>query len=221
MAATPGTLVQQSDSLPATTIASSDGQRTEKEKMLAGEPYRASDAQLVQERLACRRKARQYNNADDADLQRRDAIVKSWFGSTGESIYVEPPFRCDYGSNIHLGSNFYCNFDCLFLDVCTITIGDNAQLAPGVHIYTATHPVDPTDRNSGTEYGKPVVIGHNVWIGGRAVINPGVTIGDNVVIGSGSVVTKDIPSNMIVAGVPAKVVGKVNPPQHGPGSPQQ
>ncbi len=128
------------------------------------------------------------------------------FGSTGESIYLEPNLRCDYGYNIHVGENFYANFDCVFLDVCEIRIGDNCFIAPGVHIYTATHPLDPNERSSGVEYGKPVKIGNNVWIGGRAVINPGVTIGDNVVIASGAVVTKDVPDNVVVGGNPAKII---------------
>ncbi|MNC32530.1 Maltose O-acetyltransferase [compost metagenome] len=130
----------------------------------------------------------------------------------GQSLdaYIEPSFRCDYGYNIFLGKNFYANFDCVILDVCPVHIGDNCMLAPGVHIYTATHPLDAETRNSGVEFGKPVTIGHNVWIGGRAVINPGVTIGDNVVVGSGSVVTKDIPANAVVAGNPARVIKMVD-----------
>lgn len=123
--------------------------------------------------------------------------------------YIEPTFRCDYGYNIFLGNNFFANFDCVMLDVCPIRIGDNCMLAPGVHIYTATHPIDPVARNSGAELGKPVTIGNNVWIGGRAVINPGVTIGDNVVVASGAVVTKDVPDNVVVGGNPARIIKKL------------
>jgi len=112
----------------------------------------------------------------------------------------------------HVGKDFYANFDCVFLDVCPIHIGDNCMLAPGVHIYTATHPVDAIERNSGLEFGAPVTIGHNVWIGGRAVINPGVTIGDNVVIGSGTVVIRDVPSDVVIAGNPARIIKKLTPP---------
>lgn len=124
--------------------------------------------------------------------------------------YIEPTFRCDYGYNIFLGNNFFANFDCVMLDVCPIRIGDNCMLAPGVHIYTATHPIDPVARNSGAELGKPVTIGNNVWIGGRAVINPGVTIGDNVVVASGAVVTKGVPDNVVVGGNPARIIKNCN-----------
>jgi len=183
--------------------------KTEKEKMLAGEMYVANDPQLVQERLNARRLTRLYNQTLETDLEGRKAILRELLGSMGGDIYIEPPFRCDYGYNIHVGENFYANFDCVFLDVCEIRIGDNCMIAPGVHIYTATHPLDPTARNSGREFGKPVRIGHNVWIGGLAVINPGVTIGNNVVIASGAVVTKDVPDNVVVGGNPARVIKEI------------
>lgn len=120
-------------------------------------------------------------------------MLKRLFGGTKENVYVEPDFRVDYGSNIYVGENFYANFDCVILDVCEVHIGDNCMMAPGVHIYTATHPLDPVERNSGLELGKPVEIGDNVWIGGRAIINPGVKLGNNVVVASGAVVTKSFP----------------------------
>ncbi len=135
----------------------------------------------------------------------RQNILAELLGQS-EGAYIEPSFRCDYGYNISLGKNFYANFDCVMLDVCPVRIGDNCMLAPGVHIYTATHPLDAEERNSGVEFGKPVTIGNNVWIGGRAVINPGVTIGDNVVVASGAVVTKDVPANVVVGGNPAKII---------------
>jgi maltose O-acetyltransferase len=183
--------------------------KTEKEKMLSGELYIAADLELLQERLNARRLTRLYNQTIETDEEIRTVLLKELFGSTKTNIYIEPTFRCDYGYNIHVGENFYANFDCVFLDVCEIRIGDNCFIAPGVHIYTATHPLDPNERITGKEYGKPVTIGHNVWIGGRAVINPGVTIGNNVVIASGAVVTKDIPHNVVVGGNPAKIIKSI------------
>lgn len=123
---------------------------------------------------------------------------------------MEPNIRFDYGYNTYVGENFYANFDCTILDVCEVRIGDNCMLAPGVHIYTATHPIDPVERNSGQEFGKPVTIGNNVWIGGGAIINPGVTIGDDVVIASGAVVTKDVPDRVVVGGNPAKIIKRLD-----------
>ncbi|GLI08582.1 maltose O-acetyltransferase [Paenibacillus tyrfis] len=183
--------------------------KTEKEKMLNGELYLPADPELLQERANARRLTRLYNQTLETEESTRTELLKELFGSTGESIYIEPTLRCDYGYNIHVGENFYANFDCVFLDVCEIRIGDNCFMAPGVHIYTATHPLDPNERNSGVEYGKPVKIGNNVWIGGRAVINPGLTIGDNVVIASGAVVTKDVPDNVVVGGNPAKIIKQI------------
>lgn len=136
-------------------------------------------------------------------------LLKELFGSTGETIYIEPSFRCNYGYNIHVGENFYANFNCVILDVCEISIGDNCFIAPGVHIYTATHPLNAKERISGLEYGKPVTIGNNVWIGGGSIINPGVQVGDNVVIGSGSVVTKDVPDNVVIGGNPARIIKEI------------
>ncbi|MHC0039436.1 maltose acetyltransferase domain-containing protein [Pseudoneobacillus sp. C159] len=179
---------------------------TEKEKMLAGEMYDPADPTLLEDRMNARRLTRLYNATLETEEHKRSEQLKELFGSTGEKIYIEPNFRCDYGYNIHVGENFYANFDCVFLDVCEIRIGDNCFIAPGVHIYTATHPVHPLERISGIEYGKPVKIGDNVWIGGRSVINPGITIGNNIVIASGAVVTKDVPDNVVVGGNPAKMI---------------
>ena len=174
--------------------------------MLAGELYNPADPELLQGRLNARRQARIYNQTIETDEETRTTLLKELFGSTGKNLYIEPTIRCDYGYNIHVGENFYANFDCVFLDVCEIRIGDNCFIAPGVHIYTATHPINPTERISGAEYGIPVQIGNNVWIGGRAVINPGVKIGNNVVIASGAVVTKDVPDNVVVGGNPARII---------------
>ncbi|WP_449556656.1 maltose O-acetyltransferase [Huaxiibacter chinensis] len=179
--------------------------RQEKQKMIAGELYNPADETLRADRLRARHLIHRYNHTHPDEKAERQALLSELLGK-GEDAYIEPTFRCDYGYNISLGKSFYANFDCLMLDVCPIQIGDNCMLAPGVHIYTATHPLDATERNSGVEYGKPVTIGHNVWIGGRAVINPGVTIGDNVVVASGAVVTKDVPDNVVVGGNPAKII---------------
>ena len=180
--------------------------KAEKGKMLNGEPYNAADPDLVKDRNDARKMTRLFNQSLETEVDNRMRLLKELFGSTGEKLFVEPTFRCDYGYNIHVGENFYANFDCIILDVCEVSIGDNCFMAPGVHIYTATHPLDPIERISGIEYGKSVTIGNNVWIGGRAVINPGVTIGNNVVIASGAVVTKDIPDHVVVGGNPAKVI---------------
>ncbi len=179
---------------------------TEKEKMQAGMLYYAFDEQLTSEREAAKMKTYDYNLTRPDELNKRKDILKSLLGSIGEQIYIEPSFKCDYGYNIHVGDNFYANFDCVMLDVCSIEIGDNCLLAPGVHIYTAEHPLEANARITGDEYGRPVKIGNNVWIGGRSVINPGVTIGNNVVIASGSVVTKDVPDNALYGGVPARLI---------------
>ena len=183
--------------------------KTEKEKMLNGELYNSQDQTLVKERENARRLTRLYNGTVETEYKERTRLLKELFGSMGENIYIEPNFRCDYGYNIHIGENFYANFDCVILDVCKVKIGDNCLIAPGVHIYTATHPINPYERITGAEYGKAVEIKNNVWIGGGAIINPGITIGNNVVIASGSVITKDVPDNVVVGGNPAKIIKQI------------
>ena len=177
---------------------------TEKERMLAGKLYMADDPELQAEGARKRSLLRKIRENDDPTQIR--ALFRQLLGSVGEDFWIQPDFYCDYGSHIHIGEHFYANYGCVMLDVCGITIGDNVFLAPSVSIYTAAHPIDAGVRNSGLEYGKPVTIGSSVWIGGATVINPGVTIGDNVVIGSGSVVTKDIPSGVVAAGNPCRVL---------------
>ncbi|MGL5544433.1 MAG: sugar O-acetyltransferase [Cetobacterium sp.] len=183
--------------------------KTEREKMIAGEMYSPMDDQLLRDREVGKRFCKEYNSTDDTDYETRKNLMKGFLGKTGENLHIESNFRLEYGYNIEIGENFYANYDCLLLDICPIVIGDNAMLAPGVHIYSATHPIDPTERNSGKEYGKPVKIGHNVWIGGRSVIAPGVTLGDNVVVAAGSVVTKSFGDNVVIGGNPAKVIKNI------------
>ncbi|MGW6298802.1 maltose acetyltransferase domain-containing protein [Peribacillus butanolivorans] len=180
--------------------------KTEKEKMVNGELYIAADPELVKDRENARRLTRLYNQTTETDECKRIELLMELFGFSGKKIYIEPTFRCDYGYNITVGENFYANFDCVILDTCEVRIGRDCMLAPGVHIYTATHPLDPFERSSGVEYGKPVTIGDNVWIGGRAIINPGITIGNNAVVASGAVVTKDVPDCAVVGGNPAKII---------------
>jgi maltose O-acetyltransferase len=179
---------------------------TEKEKMLAGDLYDASDPELVAERERARELTRRFNETGPSAGETRRRLLRELFGSSGEDVSVEPSFRCDYGYNVHVGDGFYANFDCVVLDVRPVRIGRNCLVGPGVHVYTATHPVDAARRIEGPEYGKPVTVGEDVWIGGRAVINPGVTVGDRAVIASGAVVTSDVPDDVVVRGNPAEPV---------------
>ncbi|KAN0012139.1 hypothetical protein ACTFIV_005694 [Dictyostelium citrinum] len=180
---------------------------SEREKMTKGLMYDPGDEELCKGRAEARELIHRFNNS--MDKLERKAITKQLFGSTGEKIYLEPTLRVDYGYNIHVGENFYANFGAIFLDICPITFGKNAMLAPNVQLYSATHPIDPTERNSGLEFGKPITIGDNAWIGGGAIICPGVTLGDNVVVGAGAVVTKSFGSNVVIAGNPAKVIKEI------------
>lgn len=181
----------------------------QKERMLANLPYKAWMDGLKEERLENRKKIYEYNNLPPERWGEKTALIKEILGKTGESINIEAPFHCDYGYNIEVGENFFANYNLIILDVGKVRIGVNAQIAPNVAIYTAGHPIHPDSRNSGYEYGIDVTIGDNVWIGGNTCIMPGVTIGNNVVIGGGSVVTKDIPDNMIAVGNPCKVIREI------------
>lgn len=181
----------------------------QKERMLAGLPYLGSDDVLVRERLECKKKVYELNNLHPDHYGRIPELLKELFGKTGAFVYVEPPFHCDYGYNIEAGENFVSNYNCTILDVAKVKIGKNALFGPNVSIYTAGHPLHPESRNSGYEYGIPVTIGDNVWIGGNSVIMPGVTIGNHVVVGGGSVVTRDIPDWVLAVGNPCRVVRKI------------
>ncbi len=183
--------------------------KTEKEKMLAGEPYQAWDDTLYSERIQCRKTLQQLNNSIP-DTKEWKSAIKQLIPNASSEVYIEPPFRCDYGSNIVVGKNFYANFNCVLLDVNRIEIGDNVLLAPNVQLYTAGHPLDVKGRvEEGIEFGLSIRIGDNVWIGGGAIVCPGVSIGNNSVIGAGSVVTKDIPSDVVAAGNPCRVIKSI------------
>lgn len=186
------------------------GEKSEKEKMLAGELYLAFGEELFNERQHAKKLCRNFNATTEEQMPERTALLVELFGSCGKNAFIEPSFRCDYGYNIHVGDNFYANYDLIILDVCEVRIGHNCFIAPRVSIFTAGHPLDAETRISGLEFGKPITIGDNVWIGGHAVINPGVTVGNNVVIAAGAVVTKDVPNNVVVAGVPAKVIRRLD-----------
>ncbi len=177
---------------------------TNRERMKAQMAYIA-DESLLKEQQICRRKLQKLNFMDRSDFDGIKMAVKDLLGAS-DGAFINPPFYCDYGTNIEVGKNFFANYNCTILDVAKVRVGDNCQMAPNVAVYTAGHPIHPAARNSGYEYGKEVVIGDNVWIGGNTVICPGVHIGDNVVVGAGSVVTKDIPDWSIAAGNPCRVI---------------
>ena len=177
-----------------------------KDRMLAGLPYKAWMDGLSRERLENKKKIYAFNHLEPDRFEEKEKLLKEILGKTGEYVNIEAPFHCDYGYNIEVGENFFANYNFTVLDVGKVMIGANAQIAPNVSIYTAGHPVHPDSRNSGYEYGIDITIGDNVWIGGNVCILPGVTIGENVVIGAGSVVTKDIPDNVIAAGNPCRIL---------------
>lgn len=183
---------------------------TEKEKMLGGELYCAADPEL---HAAHERALTLCDRLNSAGLsnEERDEITRELLGKCGKSVNLGRGFRCDYGSNIEVGEHFFTNFNVVILDVCKVKIGDNCLIAPQAGIYTAAHPLDCATRISGLEYGKPITIGNNVWIGGSAVILPGVTLGNNVVVGAGSVVNKSFGDNVVIAGNPARVIRKLEP----------
>lgn len=174
----------------------------------AGLPY-ISDEAVLEEMKATRKLLREFNTTDPSDFETLGKLAAKLLNCPGKSVGITPPFYCDYGFHIEVGENFYANYNCTILDVGKVKIGNNVLFAPNVSIYTAGHPVHPAARNSAFEYGIPVTIGDNVWVGGNVTITPGVTIGDNVVIGAGSVVTKDIPANTIAAGNPCKVIREI------------
>lgn len=177
---------------------------TEKQKMIAGDLYCAGDAELVRDRATSQDLQRRYNQTIVSDAGARQAILDQWLGSRGADCAVRAPFYVDYGYNIHLGRDVFFNYGCVLLDVCDIRIGDMTQVGPMVQILTADHPRDHTTRDAGLEFGQPIEIGRNVWIGGGALILPGVRVGDDAVIGAGAVVTRDVAAGATVAGNPAR-----------------
>lgn len=180
---------------------------TEKEKAANGMLYNAAqDFELVNERNACKDLCHEYNLLKPSMLVERTALIKKLFGRTGENFLIEQSFWCDYGYNIEIGENFYANHNCCILDCAKVTFGNNVFIAPNCGFYTAGHPLNIRKRNQELEYAHPITVGNNVWIGGQVIVLPGVTIGNNTVIGAGSVVTRDIPSGVIAAGNPCKVL---------------
>ena len=183
--------------------------KTEKQKMLDGELYMATDPELVQIRSKARQLFTKYNQTSMEQAAERYEILQQLFGATPALIDIQPPFFCDYGENIHIGNNCFINFNCTILDCARVTIGENVMFAPNVQLYAAYHPVIASERIKGPELAAPINIGNNVWLGGGVIVCPGVTIGDNTTIGAGSVVTKDIPANVVAAGNPCRVIREI------------
>jgi maltose O-acetyltransferase len=179
--------------------------------MLAGELYDATDPQLAEERRRARQLLHRLNTVDYGDVAAYPVIIAGLLPNASPDIWIEPPFFCDYGYNIYTGEGVFFNFNCVLLDVMPIRIGSHVLFGPNVQIYTATHPVGALERRTGLEYARPVTIGDDCWIGGGAILSPGVTIGDRCLVGAGAVVTKDVPSDTIVAGNPARPVGHQAP----------
>lgn len=179
-------------------------ERTEKDKMLAGEPYNPGAPEIQADLAATHRWLARYNAALDSTEAERHALLVERFAAAGEGAVIRPPFHCDYGFNIRLGAGAFLNFNCVVLDVVEVAIGDRTQIGPGVQVLAADHPRDPVQRASGLEFGRPVRIGRNVWIGAGAIILPGVSIGDHALIGAGSVVTRDVPAGATAFGNPAR-----------------
>ena len=183
---------------------------TEKEKCNLGLLYDANyDPELLSDRETAKELLYDYNRLRPSQQTERTELLKKLLGRTGESLTIEPPFACDYGYNIEIGENFYANYNLTMLDICPITIGNNAMIGPNCQFLTPLHPLDPDERNSGLEYGAPITIGDNFWAGGGVTILPGVTLGDNVVAGAGAVVTKSFGDNVVLAGNPARVIKEI------------
>lgn len=180
--------------------------RTEKQKMLAGEPYDARDSELSAGRRRARLLFKALNDTRDDQQEERARLVRELIPGAGRDVWIEPPFFCDYGTNITLGDRVFFNFNCVILDVAPVTIGSRVLFGPAAQVYAATHPLDAAERSSGLESGRPVWIGDDVWIGGGAIVCPGVRIGARTVVGAGSVVTRDLPEDVFAAGNPCRVV---------------
>jgi maltose O-acetyltransferase len=183
--------------------------QSERDKMLAGELYEPLDPELVASRIRARDLCQALNETREAQQEERRRIVRELFATGGDTVWMQPPFFCDYGSNIHLGERVFFNFNCIVLDVCRVTIGDYTLFGPAVQVYTATHPMNAELRRK-QEMCKPIVIGSDVWVGGGAIICPGVRIGSRSVIGAGSVVTRDIPEGVFAAGNPCRIIREIS-----------
>ena len=179
---------------------------TERERMLSGQLYDAGDETLTAARGRAKRLTWLYHQLDPTDWDSRTQILQELLGHLGEDSWIEPPFRCDYGTQISIGDHFFANYDCIFLDVAPITIGNQVMFGPRVCLYTAGHPLDAATRNTGLEFGKPIAIGDDVWLGGNVVVLPGVTIGAGTVVAAGSVVRRDLPPHVLAAGNPCQVL---------------
>lgn len=182
---------------------------TERERMLSGQLYDAGDETLTAARDRAKRLTWRYHQLDPTDWDSRTQILQELLGHLGEDSWIEPPFRCDYGTQISIGDHFFANYDCIFLDVAPITIGNRVMFGPRVCLYTAGHPLDAATRNTGLEFGKPIAIGDDVWLGGNVVVLPGVTIGAGTVVAAGSVVRRDLPPHVLAAGNPCQVLRSI------------
>lgn len=180
--------------------------KTQKEKMLAGEPYSPDDPELRAARERAQRLTAEFNALAFTENDAARLMLRRLLGGLGEGSTVRANFRCDFGFNVTIGAHCFLNFDCVLLDCNRITIGDEVQIAPGVHLYTATHPLDAAQRRAGFESALPITVGDGVWLGGGVIVCPGVTIGENTVVGAGSVVTKDLPPNCLAVGNPCRVI---------------
>ena len=174
--------------------------------MLKGELYSCNDSELITDRTKCKTLCFEYNSTNFSEIEKRSAILKKILGKVGLNCLIEQTFQCDYGYNIEIGDNFYSNHNLLILDCAKVTFGNNVLVGPNCSFFTPEHPIDVETRNSGKEYALEIKVGSNVWFGGNVTVLSGVTIGDNSVVGAGSVVTKDVPANVIVAGNPAKII---------------
>lgn len=179
------------------------------QKMLGGDIYEATHPEFLRRLGETRRKLWRFNSLDPDEVGEQKELLRSLLGSIGPEFHVNPPFRCDYGCNIHIGNRFFANFNLTILDEAEVRIGNDVFIGPGVSIFTACHPIEPEARNTGVEWAEPVTIGNSVWIGGGAIILPGVTVGNNAVVGAGAVVTRNVPDNCVVAGNPARIIKKI------------
>ncbi|MEO0484193.1 MAG: sugar O-acetyltransferase [Planctomycetota bacterium] len=179
---------------------------SERERMIAGEAYDPRDPGLASARARIQSVVRRYNELDDGDQDERDALLRGALGRIGERVVLQSGLRFEYGFTIELGDDVFMNYGCVLLDVCPIRIGSRVLFGPNVQLLTPTHPLDPVERSSGRESGRPITVGDDVWLGGGVIVNPGVTIGSGTTVGAGSVVPKDLPERVFAAGVPARVV---------------